>query len=147
VPNVLLQKFPGPKFTATAKVTFSAQSDGEKTGLVIMGSDYAYIGIQKKDDKLTIVQVVGKNAARGAPESAAATASAAGPTVYLRVAVGEGARCRFSFSNDGSAFESIGEVFTASPGQWVGAKIGLFAVRSAPSRESGYADYDWFRLE
>jgi len=32
VPNLLLQKFPAPQFTATAKVAFTARTGGEKTG-------------------------------------------------------------------------------------------------------------------
>ena len=35
----------------------------------------------------------------------------------------------------------------ARPGRWIGAKVGLFAVRTTPGGEYGYADYDWFRVE
>jgi hypothetical protein len=35
----------------------------------------------------------------------------------------------------------------ARPGRWIGAKVGLFAVRSGPTSENGYADFDWFRVE
>jgi beta-xylosidase len=147
VPNFLLQKFPAPRFTATAKVTFTPNADGEKTGLIVMGSDYAYLAIQKKGDALYLSQAVAKNADRGSPEREAASAPASAATLYLRVTVSEGAVCRFSYSKDGAAFETIGEPFTAKPGRWIGAKIGLFAVRSGQPRESGYADYDWFRVE
>jgi len=147
LPNLLLQKFPAPKFTATAKVTFMAAADGDETGLIVMGSDYARLAVQKKGDALVVVQAVGKDAARGAPEKSIATVSAGSPTVYLRVAVAEGAKCSFSFSKDGSTFETIGEPFVAKSGRWIGAKVGLFAIRGAQSRESGYADYDWFHVE
>jgi beta-xylosidase len=33
VPNLLLEKFPAPKFHSTARVTFSPQADGDETGL------------------------------------------------------------------------------------------------------------------
>jgi beta-xylosidase len=146
-PNVLLQKFPGPKFAATAKVKFTASADGDETGLVVMGSDYAYIGIRKKGDALMVVQAVAQNADRGAEETAAAIVTAPGPSVYLRVAVGEGAKCRFSYSRDGIEFEPVGALFSAKGGRWIGAKIGLFAHGAAHSRESGYADFDWFHVE
>jgi hypothetical protein len=61
--------------------------------------------------------------------------------------VSAGAVCRFSYSNGGADFSPIGEPFTARPGRWIGAKVGLFAVRNAPGGEYGYADYDWFRVE
>ena len=32
-------------------------------------------------------------------------------------------------------------------GKWVGAKVGLFATGTGKSREYGYADFDWFRVE
>ena len=147
VPNLLLQKFPAPKFTATAKVTFSAQEDGDETGLVVMGSDYARVSIRRQAGALAVALDIGKDANRGVPEKTATKVAVAVPTVWLRVAVAEGAHCRFSFSRDGKTFEPIGETFSAKPGQWIGAKLGLFAIRTAPSRESGYADYDWFRVE
>jgi beta-xylosidase len=146
-PNLLLQKFPATKFTVTTKVTLSPQAEGDETGLIVMGTDYAYVAIRRKGEKLEIVQAAAKNANRGTPERTAATGAAGGPTVYLRVAVGDDAKCQFSFSNDGSRFESIGEPFVAKSGQWIGAKVGLFAVRNTQSRESGYADYDWFHVE
>jgi beta-xylosidase len=147
VPNLLLQKFPAPKFTATARVTFVAREDGDETGLIVMGQDYARLAIQKKGDALVLLHAVGKNASRGTAEKVVATVPAAGATVYLRVTVAPGAECRFSFSKDGSTFEPIGEPFTAKPGQWIGAKLGLFALRTTSPREVGYADYDWFRVE
>jgi beta-xylosidase len=146
VPNLLLQKFPAPKFTATAKVMFAAQNEGDETGLIVMGQDYARIAIRKKGAEFAIVQAVGKDANKGAAEKIAATAGGAA-TMYLRVTVAENAKCQFSFSKDGVKFQAIGEPFVAKPGQWIGAKVGLFAIRSAPSRESGYADYDWFHVE
>jgi beta-xylosidase len=147
VPNVLLQKFPGPRFSATAKVKFAAAADGDLTGLLVMGTDYAYIGLRRKGDSLELVQAVARNADRGNAEKIAATVPVAGPEVYLRVSIGEGAKCRFSYSTDGTKFEPVGEEFAAKPGRWIGAKIGLFATGSAQPRESGYADYDWFRVE
>jgi hypothetical protein len=59
-----------------------------------------------------------------------------------------GGRTEFSFSTDGTAFAAIGEPFQAQPGRWVGAKIGLFALRNGQqAREAGYLDVDWFRVE
>jgi hypothetical protein len=47
---------------------------------------------------------------------------------------------------DGINFSQIGEQFIARPGKWIGAKVGIFAVRNGTARESGYADFDWFRV-
>ena len=57
------------------------------------------------------------------------------------------ALCTFSFSEDGKTFKTIGEPFAAKKGKWVGAKVGIFAIRHGKTYETGYADYDWFRIE
>jgi len=146
VPNILLQKFPGPHFTATAKVRFTAMADGDATGLVVMGTDYSYVGIRRKGESLELVHAVAKNADRGTAEKILAALPAASPEIYLRVSVGDGAKCRFGYSTDGAKFEPLGDEFSAKPGRWIGAKLGLFATGAAQPRESGYADYDWFHV-
>ena len=37
-----------PVFTATTKLTFTARAEGDSTGLVIMGADYAWLGLVKR---------------------------------------------------------------------------------------------------
>jgi hypothetical protein len=32
-------------------------------------------------------------------------------------------------------------------GKWIGAKVGIFASRTGRANETGYADYDWFRID
>lgn len=147
VPNLLLQKFPAPEFTVTTKVTFTPRADGEKTGLVVMGQDYAYVSLQKTPGGLVIAQSICKNAAQGAPEKENAPVQANGDTFYFRVKVTKGAKADFSYSTDGSRFLPIGESFQAKEGLWIGAKVGLFAVANGQAHETGYADYDWFRFE
>jgi beta-xylosidase len=147
VPNLLLQKFPAPEFTATTKVTFTPRTDDEKTGLIVMGLDYAYLAVKKKPDGLYVSQTICKNADQRTEEKESAGILVKEQTLYLRVKVSENAVCRFSVSADGSNFSPVGESFTARAGRWIGAKVGLFAVRTGRTRETGYADFDWFRVE
>jgi beta-xylosidase len=147
VPNLLLQKFPAPEFLATARVTFHALGDTDKTGLMVMGSDYAYVSVKRKGDALVISQTVCKRADAGGAERESAQQSVTGADFYFRVRVTGDAICEFSFSVDGASFTTIGEPFQAKKGRWIGAKVGIFAVRSDASGEHGYADYDWFRIE
>jgi beta-xylosidase len=147
VPNLLLQKFPAPAFTVTTKVTFTPRTDGERTGLIVMGLDYAYLSIVKRPEGLFVSQTVCKNAEAHAAEKEGAGVPVRGDTFYLRVRVSEGAVCRFSYSADGQNFVPAGEPFQAREGRWIGAKVGLFAVRAGETREYGYADFDWFRVE
>lgn len=61
--------------------------------------------------------------------------------------VSQNAVCTFSYSADGKVFLPVGEPFTAQKGRWIGAKVGLFAVRTGKIRETGYVDIDWFRID
>ena len=101
----------------------------------------------KKAEELYISQTVCKDADKGAQEKASASVLLKSGTFYLRVKVSKTAICKFSFSTDGVNFSPIGEPFTARAGRWIGAKVGLFAVRTGRTRETGYADFDWFRFE
>ena len=147
VPNLLLQKFPAPEFTVTTKVTFTPHTDDEKTGLIVMGLDYAYIAVKKKTDGLYVSQTSCKDADKGTAEKEGAGVRLKSNTFYLRVRVMKNALCSFSFSTDGEVFTPVGEPFNARQGRWIGAKVGLFAVRVGKTRENGYADFDWFRVE
>jgi beta-xylosidase len=147
VPNLMLQKFPAPEFTATARITFSAQTNEDKAGLLVMGQDYSYIALRKSAAGLTVSRVVCKRASGGAPEQETATAEVRGNTIHLRVKVVAEGLCTFSHSADGSEYAPLGEAFRASAGMWIGAKVGVFATRNGPAPEYGYADVDWFRVE
>lgn len=146
VPNLLLQKFPANEFTATTKVNCSLKSDGEKTGVIVIGTDYAYISFGVGDKKSYISYVVCKNAEKGAEEIKTDNVPVEQQNIYLRVSVRQGALCTFSWSVDGEKFVTLGEPFKAKPGKWIGAKIGLFCVRSNITNDAGYADIDWFRV-
>jgi beta-xylosidase len=147
-PNLLLQKFPGPAFTATTKLTFVGLNDGERAGLVVFGSDYATLAFERRGTDTVLSASVCKGASAGTHEKELAVVHAPSSTLYLRARVLEGGRTEFTFSHDGVAFASLGEPFQAQPGRWVGAKIGLFALRGQEQgREAGYTDVDWFRIE
>ncbi len=146
VPNLLLQKLPGPEFTLTTKVAFHAQRDGERTGLVMLGMDYATLALVRKQDGLYLVQSTCKDADRGGEEREAAWARLGADSAILRVTVAGNAAAQFSYSLDGKSFQPIGGPFPLRPGRWIGAKVGLFATGAAATGETGYADYDWFRF-
>jgi beta-xylosidase len=147
VPNLWLQKFPAPSFTATTKVVFTARTDNEKTGLMVMGLDYAYVAVTKRSDGLYVSQVTCKDADKQTAEKETPGVRLTSNNFYLRVRVGEDAVCSFSYSVDGKTFSPLGESFVARQGRWIGAKVGLFAVGSGEASEMGYADFDWFRVE
>ena len=147
VPNLLLQKFPAETFTVTAKLSFKPIAENEKLGIIVMGLDYAYIALVKKADGIYLQQTICKEADKGKPEEEKLFNTISVNEIYLRINVSPGAVCNFSFSNDGTNFQTIDTSFTAKPGRWIGAKVGLFCVRKGKTNDSGYADVDWFRID
>ena len=146
--NLLLQKFPAPDFTATTKVTFTPKTDGQHTGLVIMGMDYACLSLTEKSGTMILSQVVCIDADKAKQPQVISETKLPDSTVYLRVKVSRpNAECKFSYSTDGQNFTPIGQPFQAQPGRWIGAKVGLFCTRTSKSKTGGYADYEWFRVE
>lgn len=159
VPNLLMQKFPAEEFTATAKLKVSAKDDGQLSGLIIMGWDYSWIGVEKQGEKFLLKQAVCKDAEQGNLEQVSTLAvlepirkfeAGLFPNyereIYIRVHVGKGAYCRFSYSLDGKKFTEAGTLFKARQGKWIGAKVGMFSV-TPHGKERGWVDVDWFRVE
>ncbi len=148
VPNVLLQKFPTEVFTVTTKLRFTPnlKLENEKTGLVVMGLSYAGLALKSDKNGINVVYTVCKAANKGRSEEEKVIAKLTGKEVCFKVAVVKGGLCQFSYSTDGSHFTTAGEIFQAEPGQWIGAKVGLFATRETKTNDAGYADYDWFRV-
>ena len=152
VPNLLLQKFPTEDFTVTTKVSFAPSSKytGERTGLVVMGADYAVLAMENRADGLILVQNVCRKADKKGKEEENASVKLSDNTLFLRVKVNKDSEkeaiCSFSYSVDGKKFISLGENFTAKPGKWIGAKVGSFITRPKAVNDGGWVDIDWFRV-
>lgn len=151
VPNLLLQKFPAPDFQVTTRVAFDGKTPGEKSGLLIMGLDYAYLAVQRTKDGVELVQAHAGNADKGTREEQAKPVLLTNQPVHLRVTIRNPqkheARGQFSYSLDGKTFRNIGEPFMAREGKWVGATVGLFAVAPEAAGQTGHADFDYFRIQ
>jgi beta-xylosidase len=148
VPNLLLQKFPAPKFTATTKVSFSPDKryTGERFSFVVMGEDYATLSIENTAKGLALKQIKCLKAHKGSPEEINESVNLSNNEIYLRVQVNEGGKCMFYYSLDDKIYISIGGEFKATPGRWIGAKIGYVCQRPKKSNDGGYADVDWIRI-
>jgi beta-xylosidase len=146
-PNLLLQKFPAPAFTATTLIDSRHLHPGDTAGVLIMGAGYAYLALRQTGMRQSLIQAAAHNADRGGAEVIAASLPVEPGPLYLRVAVDAGAVCQFSFSRDGRRFQPAGEKFTARQELWMGAKSGLFTVAASAAHPGGYADFAWFRIE
>lgn len=163
VSNLLLQKTPGKDFIVTTKLTFEpcAKYKGERTGLLVMGIDYAGLILENTADGLVLSQVACKRADKGKPETVNASVPLTDNTVYLRatfkdtgkkIEKSEGSAdmivdVTFSYSLDGKKYLPLGAKFNLKEGKWIGAKVGMFCTRPAlKSNDGGWAEIDWFRV-
>jgi beta-xylosidase len=141
-PSLLLQKLPAESFTVTTKLDVSAMTDGGSAGLVMYGSDYAWLGARRVDGKTRLALVSCMNTEAACREHEDAFADLASNQVLLRMQVHPGGITSFSYSQDGDHYILLGDSFAARMGRWVGAQIGLFSIAPA----GGYIDVDYFRV-
>ncbi len=156
VPSLLLQKPTAESFSVTTEMTFAPTRIGDRAGLVVFGADYAWIGIERmaSGTRLVIRRCLGAD--KGAAEETVDERRAPEGPLRLRVEWRAAGQCQFSVASSEGAFTESGPPFTARPGRWVGAKVGLFGVRSsidasasrAPMQDltPAIAEFEYFRV-
>ncbi|MES2431301.1 MAG: glycoside hydrolase 43 family protein [Bacteroidota bacterium] len=147
VPNILLQKFPAETFTATTKFIFKPRLEGERFGFIVMGLSYAAINLSKRTDGVYLSYITCKDADKEKLETEQLISKIEEGNIYFKIKVNKGAVCTFNYSTDGINFTKVGDEFTATPGKWIGAKIGFYCTRTVKTNDSGFADIDWFRID
>ena len=153
-PNLLMQKFPAPQFSAEVTLSLqAAEAPGLRAGLIVFGYDYGWIGVRERaDGGQELVQVLCPRADKGGKESVLASVPwPAGQAVTLRVQVDADLSCRFFFRSAGEGgsapFAALGKPFTASSSRWVGAKVGLFCSAAPGAAKTGaHADFGPFSV-
>jgi beta-xylosidase len=146
LPNVLSQKFSGPEFIATTKITASNFHAGDRAGLVVTGRNYAYLALRQDAAGLLLVSGRCQDAEHDCTEIEATVARLDAPTIYLRMRMKADNHASFEYSRDDKTYLPAGDPFRAAAGVWIGAKLGLFAQGQTAARENGYIDVDWLRL-
>ena len=137
LPQLLSQKFPARRFEVETLAELSSNETGIEAGLIVIGQTHAALAIRKNEAG---IQVVYRE--NGAEHLIAETIS---NRVRLRVRVADGGKCAFQFSAADSDFVSVSNVFQATAGLWIGAKVGIYCIaQNAAAR--GQADFDYFRF-
>lgn len=157
VPNLLLQKTPADKFTATTKIRFTSKDQNQTGGLLMMGLDYSGLVVKRVGNDFQLLQISCKSADKGKPQTEQLIATLK-PTavdqidyqpgthidIYMRMSVNDG-KMHFSYSLDGKKYTKCGTEFTMREGKWIGAKIGFVAYEPGQKTNRGWIDADWFR--
>ncbi|MNO41490.1 Beta-xylosidase [compost metagenome] len=147
-PQLLMQKLAAPAFSATVQITPRFSSCGERAGLVVLGHRAFCLALSlDQAGDLRLAQYESGPAddlSRESLDSQVSEVRIPTESLYLRASFDEANGCRFSFSLDGSDYTGVGSLFRIEEGQWVGAKVGLFALSLTPVEEEGYAEFGQF---
>lgn len=143
-PSLLFQKIPAPEFSVTTQLSLNASASGDRAGLLVYGFHYAWLGLRKEGEKTQLVYATNHDAMSERRERVRVRMDLPTDNVYLRVEMRDEGKTRFSYSLDGKNFKTIGGLFRASRGRWVGGKIGLFSLTDSATQNAGYADFDDF---
>ncbi|GLY07787.1 glycoside hydrolase 43 family protein [Actinoplanes sp. NBRC 101535] len=147
LPAVLGQRLPGPRLRAETGLRLDAPP-GSRAGLVVLGRTYAWIGLTHRPDGTYLTcrfaedhgetEHHGEAEDHGERDAADPVLIPAGAAVRLVLTVTDTAQVRFAAEIDGARWDAF-PVFTATPGLWIGATLGLFAIGPG-----GHADFDRF---
>ena len=102
--------------------------------MLVMGTDYSYIGVTQKGGSLYVAQSSARDADKGFAEFENVPFLLKSKEFYLRVKVTAGAMCVFSFSIDGKAFTSVGVPFKAREGRRIQARSFLTVPENSATR-------------
>jgi xylan 1,4-beta-xylosidase len=136
--NTLTQRAIGPRSTVTVTLDVSGLKPGAVAGLALFNRPYAWIGVERSDEGLTLAQldeVTGKTSRAPLKKT----------RVWLR------ADCdfvknsaNFRHSTDGTTYAAIGEPYVMAYGliTFQGVRTSLFSYSTRSDAEGGYADFD-----
>lgn len=143
VPNLLLQKWSAPSFSAVTKLEISQMQQGDIAGMISFGGVYTALAVERTCDGYQLVQITGewqKHEAKTVLEKVNST------EVIFKMDVDKCGKVKFMFGIDENIMKPVGEAANMTPGRWVGVKTGLFIVNRS-SESQGFIKSDYFLFE
>jgi xylan 1,4-beta-xylosidase len=156
--NSICQRPPAPESIMTVELDTSGMVAGDTTGLALLSSPYAWIGVVKSADGMTLQMYNSPRRGRGFGRREVAPAPANPPVIspdtppehlWLRVHCNfDTDEAIFSWSADGKAFTPLGNPFTMTFQliTFQGVRPSLFNYNTS-GQPGGYADFDNYTVE
>lgn len=123
VPNLLLQKWPAPRFIITTRLFLSKLVEGDLAGMISLGRSYASLAVKNEFGVKKIVYIKGNEKEQESYECG----SLHGNSITIKMQVADD-YVSFAYSTDEKEWINAGDRTLAEAGVWVGVKTGLYAV-------------------
>lgn len=130
VPNLLLQKFPATRFAVEADIELESTEEHIDAGLIVMGQTHAALSLTHRAGKPLVRLLVND------VETAWIELPQPRATALLRVAVDKTGLCQFSVGTP-AGYAHFGKPFQATPGKWIGAKVGVWCRSTSDDAKGG----------
>ena len=160
--NVLTQKLVCPYFAVESCLHVQGLKEAEQAGMVMMGGDYAYLGVrvingvktlllsESSDKKDGAIRANGQSTEKEENSTILAEVPAEQEKVYFVFEISEqegNPVFVMKYSLDGKMYNMVPVNFMPSDHTWVGAKIGLFATVCSRKEGTGYGDFEYIKVE
>ena len=149
VPNLLLQKWIAPEFSAVTELMCATLEEGSVAGMVSLGVDYGAAAIRRREGSLSIISVSGsqtfKNEKAYSEDKVVELANIDSTVekVFFRNRVESlpmveknvtRNKIYLDYSLDGTNYENV-LAYEATAGRWVGVKNGIFCCHEIKQDE------------
>jgi beta-xylosidase len=147
-PNLLLQKYPAPAFSAVTKLELNPSMENIMAGLVVSGDECFSLAVHRIGNYLRLSYFkTHKSNNNNMIQEEMEWVNVNNEPILLKVDIDDDAICSFSYSYDGFNFKQIGDKFKSKKTLWTGSKVGIFCTSYNQSLTNDYADFDWFLIE
>lgn len=137
-PNLVLQKFPASEFSILTRIELPPGHSHLVAGLAVMGDEWASLVVARHAGGYRVSLLNGSYPDLGHHVSSR--------YLELRLNVSGSGACSFGYQDGDGEFYQIGPAFQARPGNWIGAKVGLFCLSRDSSVLTGHADFSYFHF-
>lgn len=126
VSNLLLQKWPAPKFSIITKLDVAHLAEGDVGGIISLGGVYTGLAVTVKNGQKKFVQLTGEWLKDN--ETIKEYEVCTKDQVFILMNVKKDGNVDFEYSYDDSTYRKLGDTVEMTPGRWVGVKAGLFCI-------------------
>jgi beta-xylosidase len=148
-PQLLLQKFSAPAFTAITRLEPHFHHTGEQSGVIVYGERYGAVSVCQQEEARVLVFDFGWMSDKGvlSQKRILLETLKEDKPVFLKAEIFPRGVCHFAFrQDDRDVWKGISPPFSACAGKWVGAKIGIFAASVTENSAPGYGAFSYFHI-